>query len=75
MPSQQAEKRLRGVQQVPSRHDETVLHGVQKIARTHPHSSKRIKCQPESLPEIKVEPEIKQEPESFTIRRYFGIGE
>ena len=30
-------------------------------------------CAPHSSPEIKPEPEIKQEP--FTIRGYFGIGD
>ena len=54
---------------------------VCKMARAAPPSSKRIKCKPESSPEIKqepdikLEPEIKQEPEPFTIRGYFGIGD
>tara|TARA_B110000459_G_scaffold192679_1_gene230217 strand:+ start:1354 stop:1626 length:273 start_codon:yes stop_codon:yes gene_type:complete len=40
-----------------------------KAARADPPSSKRIKYEQESSPEIK------QEPEPFTIRGYFGIGE
>tara|TARA_B110000977_G_scaffold109259_1_gene142126 strand:- start:1051 stop:1194 length:144 start_codon:yes stop_codon:yes gene_type:complete len=40
-------------------------------ARANPPSSKRIKREPESSPEIKLVPEIKQEP--FTIQGYFGI--
>jgi hypothetical protein len=39
------------------------------MARAAPPSSKRIKCKPESSPEMK------QEPEPFTIRGYFGIGD
>ena len=52
-----------------------------KEARTDTPSSKRVKRKPESSPEmkqetdIKLEPGIKQEPEPFTIRGYFGIGE
>jgi|TARA_B110000977_G_scaffold165607_1_gene212910 hypothetical protein len=52
-----------------------------KTARADPPSSKGIKREPESSPEIKQEPEIKsnpeikQEPEPFTIRGYFGIGD
>jgi|TARA_B110000977_G_scaffold106341_1_gene138623 hypothetical protein len=50
-----------------------------KTARADPPSSKRIKRESESSPEIKQEPEpeIKQEPEvkqeHFTIRGYFGF--
>jgi hypothetical protein len=62
------------------------LHGKRKYdcaacksARADPPSSKRIKREPESLPEIKEEPEIKPDPEieqePFTIRGYSGIGE
>ena len=40
-----------------------------KAACPNPPISKRIKREPESSPEIK------QEPEPFTIRSYFGIGE
>ena len=44
-------------------------HGKQKRFCT---ACKSARADPESLPEIKLEPEIKQEP--FTIRGYFGIG-
>jgi hypothetical protein len=44
-----------------------------KTARAAAPSSKRVKREPENSPEVKLEPEIKQEP--FTIRGYFGIGE
>ena len=50
-----------------------------KTARAAPPSSKRIKREPESPPEIKREPDIKLEPEikqePFTIRGYFGFGD
>jgi|TARA_B110000977_G_scaffold180808_2_gene240871 hypothetical protein len=50
-----------------------------KVARADKPSSKRVKREKESSPEIKPEHEIKQEPEiklePFTIRGYFGIGE
>jgi hypothetical protein len=43
-----------------------------KSARSDsPSSKKRVKREPESSPEIKLEPEIKQEP--FTIRGYCGL--
>ena len=44
-----------------------------KTARAPASSSKRVKRELESSPEIKQESEMKQEP--FTIRGYFGIGE
>ena len=48
-----------------------------KKTRAAPPSSKRIKREPESSPEIKFEPEVKLEPEikqePFTNRGYFGI--
>jgi|TARA_B110000967_G_scaffold207536_2_gene257160 hypothetical protein len=44
-----------------------------KAARAAPPSSKRVKREPKRLPEIKEEPEVKQE--LFTIRGYFGFGE
>jgi hypothetical protein len=36
-------------------------------------SSKRVKREKESSPEVKQEPEIKQAPVPRTIRGYFGI--
>ena len=56
-----------------------------KAARADPPSSKRIKREKKSSPEImqepevkqepeiKQEPEVKQEPEPFTIQGYFGF--
>jgi|TARA_B110000261_G_scaffold30316_1_gene34456 hypothetical protein len=50
-----------------------------KTARATPPSSKRVKREPESSPEIKhesevkLEPEIKQEP--ITIQGYFGFNQ
>jgi|TARA_B110000977_G_scaffold90099_1_gene119694 hypothetical protein len=32
-----------------------------------------VKREPESSPKIEQDPEIKQEPEPFTIRGYFGF--
>ena len=44
-----------------------------KITRVGQPSSKRVKREPESSPEIKLELEIKQEPQPFTICGYFGF--
>tara|TARA_B100000767_G_scaffold28761_1_gene24966 strand:+ start:173 stop:394 length:222 start_codon:yes stop_codon:yes gene_type:complete len=50
-----------------------------KTTRAEPSSSKRIKREPESSPRIKIEseiklaPDVKPDPEPFTIRGYFGI--
>tara|TARA_B110000977_G_scaffold174286_1_gene228024 strand:+ start:3880 stop:4158 length:279 start_codon:yes stop_codon:yes gene_type:complete len=62
------------------------LHGKQKdrctvckAAHADPPTSKRIKREKESPPEIKQEleikqePEIKQAPEPFTVQSYFGF--
>jgi hypothetical protein len=42
-----------------------------KTERAGQPSSKRIKREPESSPEVKLEPQVKQEP--FTIQGYFGF--
>ncbi len=60
-----------GLQRVHARQAEGKVRGVQN--GTHGPSSKCIKRESESPPEMKQEPEIKQE--SFTIRGYFGFDE
>tara|TARA_B110000459_G_C16559183_1_gene470709 strand:- start:480 stop:896 length:417 start_codon:yes stop_codon:yes gene_type:complete len=44
-----------------------------KTARAAPPSAKRVKREQESSPEIMQEPDIKEEPEPFTIQGYFGF--
>ena len=57
---------------LPSRQVKKELRGLQSVTRGSAEF-KQVKREKESSPEIKLEPEIKQEP--FTIRGYFGIGE
>jgi len=56
LPPRQAEKQLCGVRRLPSQQDKTPMCSVQNSTP----SSKRIKREPKSSPEIKFEPEIKQ---------------
>jgi hypothetical protein len=72
--SREGEKHVRGVQTLPPREAETALCGVQ-IGTRGPAEFEANKREPESSPEIKLEPEVKQEPVPFTIRGYFGIGD
>ena len=57
---------------LPSRQVKKELRGLQSVTRGSAEF-KQVKREKESSPEIKLEPEIKQEP--FTIRGYFGIGD
>tara|TARA_B110000977_G_scaffold185860_1_gene251143 strand:- start:15116 stop:15367 length:252 start_codon:yes stop_codon:yes gene_type:complete len=67
LPSRQAETKLREVQALPPRQAEIQVRGA---ARADPPSSKRVKREQESSPEIKQEP--------FTIqgayREHYGFG-
>jgi Trp operon repressor len=77
LPSREAENYVRAVQplpsrSLPSRQVKKELRGLQSVTRGSAEF-KQVKREKESSPEIKLEPEIKQEP--FTIRGYFGIGD
>ena len=61
LPSRQAETWLLNVQPLPPREAQTNLQGVQNNTRGAIES------------EIKLAPDVKPDPEPFTIRGYFGI--